>query len=88
MNDNLYQYAYKCSVPCNCICRFLPPTLSIFLLLTFRKRQHVCLVCLTGIHLFLSLVPHLAAVHVNRIWDDDDNDDDVVVDGQEKNNSS
>jgi hypothetical protein len=60
----------------------------INLLLTFRKRLLVCLICLTGIHLFLSLVPRLAAVYVNRIWDDDDNDDDVIVDCQDKNNTA
>jgi hypothetical protein len=82
MNDNWYQDAYKWSVPCNCIRRFLFATLSIFLLSTFRKELLVCLACLTGIHLFVSLFLHLAAVHVNRIWNDDD------VDGQDKNNSS
>jgi len=56
--------------------------------LTFRKRLLVCLVCLTGIHLFVSLFPRLAAVNVNRIWDDNNNNDDVVVDGHDKNNSS
>ncbi len=52
------------------------------LLSTFRKGLLACLACLTGIHLFVSLVLHLAAVNVNRIWNDDD------VDGQDKNNSS
>lgn len=33
--------------------------------------------CLTGVHLFVSLVSRLAAVNANRIWNDDNVDDDV-----------